>query len=210
MNRLSSTTENDTNTCMKSDSRDRLVHAASRLFARDGFRGASVRDICNLAGTNPGAVSYHFGGKRQLYRHTLRRAATRIETLTRLPEGHDDSSTPIAGVYDGARRTFEGIAADETAARLLLRDLADGGSVAVEALTTPLRAAVDRMSSALGHGEETRGSSETRQLFLEIAASLFLVAAGWPVVARVLELDDSDRRAIVEELLLGVARRHGP
>ncbi len=55
--------------------RERLLQAATRLFADTGYRGASVRDICNLAGANPGAVSYHFGGKRQLYRSVLRQAA---------------------------------------------------------------------------------------------------------------------------------------
>ena len=35
----------------------------------------AIRDICDLAGANPGAVSYHFGGKRQLYRTVLRQAA---------------------------------------------------------------------------------------------------------------------------------------
>ena len=60
---------------MKLATRERVLDAAESLFAESGFRGASVRDICNLAGVNPGAVSYHFGGKRQLYRSVLRRAA---------------------------------------------------------------------------------------------------------------------------------------
>ena len=30
--------------------RERLLRAASRLFTDSGYRGASVRDICNLCG----------------------------------------------------------------------------------------------------------------------------------------------------------------
>jgi AcrR family transcriptional regulator len=56
---------------MNLSTRQRLVEAASALFAERGYSGASVRDICNLARVNPGAVSYHFCGKRQLYRTAL-------------------------------------------------------------------------------------------------------------------------------------------
>lgn len=37
------------------------------LFARQGFAGTSVRQVCELAGANVAAVNYHFGSKRGLY-----------------------------------------------------------------------------------------------------------------------------------------------
>ena len=45
----------------------RLVESAIRLFAHHGFHGASIRRITREAGANLGAVTYHFGGKRELY-----------------------------------------------------------------------------------------------------------------------------------------------
>ena len=52
--------------------RDKLFFAAVRLFARDGFDRATVRDICREAGTaNATAVNYYFGSKAQLYRAIL-------------------------------------------------------------------------------------------------------------------------------------------
>ena len=53
--------------------RDRLLAAARLLFARDGFEGASIRDITGKAGANLGAVTYHFGCKEALYHEVLRR-----------------------------------------------------------------------------------------------------------------------------------------
>jgi AcrR family transcriptional regulator len=44
-----------------------LVTAARELFAQHGYEGTSVRAITQRAGTNLGAITYHFGSKRALY-----------------------------------------------------------------------------------------------------------------------------------------------
>jgi AcrR family transcriptional regulator len=188
--------------------RERLLQAATRLFADGGYRGASVRDICNLAGANPGAVSYHFGGKRQLYRAVLRRAAEKLADL-----GPEDTDEPLerepVSVVDALRRVLDRMRSDDAATRLLLRDLADGGTVAVESLTPPLRTAFEQLATALGHGDNPRASSEGRLLFLGLAAPLFLLTAAWPVVARALELENDQREAILTELIRRTLSAHG-
>jgi AcrR family transcriptional regulator len=52
--------------------RERLLCAAEGLFAAKGFAATSVRDITAHAGSNLGAITYHFGGKLGLYREVLR------------------------------------------------------------------------------------------------------------------------------------------
>ena len=47
--------------------RQRLLDAALEVFARDGFRGATIERICKKAGANIAAAHYHFGDKRKLY-----------------------------------------------------------------------------------------------------------------------------------------------
>jgi len=54
------------------DTRERLLHAASELFASTGFHGAKVRDIAGSAGANLAAANYHFGSKAELYLEVLR------------------------------------------------------------------------------------------------------------------------------------------
>ncbi len=193
---------------MNLSTRERLLQAATRLFADNGYRGASVRDICNLAGANPGAVSYHFGGKRQLYRAVLRRAAASLAEMG--PHASDDGSDrEPTGIADALRRVLRRVQSDDGATRLMLRDLADGGAVAVESLAPPLRSAFERLATVLGYGDNPRASGEARLLFLGLAAPLFLLTTAWPVVARALELELDQREALLAELVSRTTAAHG-
>jgi AcrR family transcriptional regulator len=47
--------------------RQDIIDAAGPLFAEKGFKATTVAEICQAAGVNQAAVSFHFGGKQQLY-----------------------------------------------------------------------------------------------------------------------------------------------
>lgn len=50
-----------------------LLRAAADRFARRGYHGTTVEAIARQAGVNKALVSYHFGGKEQLYLAVRRR-----------------------------------------------------------------------------------------------------------------------------------------
>jgi AcrR family transcriptional regulator len=47
--------------------RDKLLAAATPLFAARGFDGVSVAQVAQRAGVTKALINYHFGGKRKLY-----------------------------------------------------------------------------------------------------------------------------------------------
>src|SRR5438876_3964833 len=59
------------------DTRQHLIAAAAEVFARVGFRAATVREICQRAGANIAAINYHFGDKETLYAEALKHALQR-------------------------------------------------------------------------------------------------------------------------------------
>ena len=55
------------------ESKDRLLKAATEVFAEKGYRDATVAEICRRAESNVAAVNYHFGSKGALYATLWRR-----------------------------------------------------------------------------------------------------------------------------------------
>lgn len=63
------------------ETRNKLLYAASAVFADRGFYAATVRDICRRAGVNLALVNYHFGNKSELYTEVLRNAVKEPERM---------------------------------------------------------------------------------------------------------------------------------
>lgn len=70
----------------------RLLDAAVELFAEQGYRRTTVREIVDAAGANIAAVNYHFGGKEKLYHEAMdhaRRRSNESNELVRADHGRD-------------------------------------------------------------------------------------------------------------------------
>lgn len=179
--------------------RERLLAAAAALFADHGYRGASVRDICDRARANPGAVSYYFSGKRQLYRTVLRQAVERLAAPP--PSAAAPDQTPQQRLRALARLIGQRLAHDPVGARLLLRDLSDGGPVAVEALAPALRSAVEGVRVTLGQDDSPAATALARDTVVALGAALLSLQAAWPVLERALGLEPARREEMLDTLL---------
>src|SRR3989442_3597167 len=79
--------------------RARVLEAAARVFAREGFHGASVHEIAREAGATTGAIYSNFAGKEDLYLAVFEEhVATQIREYTeRFGGGHDVDERSRAG-----------------------------------------------------------------------------------------------------------------
>lgn len=59
---------------IQEQTRDRLLEAAGEIFAEQGYRSATIRDICRRGKANVAAVNYYFGDKQALYIAAVERA----------------------------------------------------------------------------------------------------------------------------------------
>jgi AcrR family transcriptional regulator len=78
------------------ETRQRLLEAAAKLFARRGLNDVTVREICRTGHANVAAVNYHFQDKLGLYTAVVHAAIDEIR-----------------GTSDMARHAGEGASAEE-------------------------------------------------------------------------------------------------
>jgi AcrR family transcriptional regulator len=83
------------------------MDAAEKLFARKGFYGATLRDITASAGVDLALVTYHFGGKKQLFVAVIERRGQVLneERLQRL-EAARVSAAPRAPTTEAVVDAF--------------------------------------------------------------------------------------------------------
>jgi TetR/AcrR family transcriptional regulator, regulator of cefoperazone and chloramphenicol sensitivity len=108
------------------DTKDRILHAAGRVFADKGFRDATVREICQTAGVNLAAVNYHFGDKEQLYIESVKRAhRLRMEDgpMPEWPAGVSPAQKLHDFIYAFLCRVLAGDEGDAWQSQLMMREL---------------------------------------------------------------------------------------
>lgn len=84
--------------------KEKLFFAGVKVFANKGYKGATVREICKVAGSgNMNAVNYHFGGKAELYRTILEVMFAELGNRMRAMGSTDSSADPEKRLCDVIR-----------------------------------------------------------------------------------------------------------
>ena len=110
----------------RQETREQVLAAAARVFARSGFHGTSLDAVAEEAGFSRGAVYYNFADKEELFLELLdRRCAERARDIREVfGSGGDDiaSTTEQAGI--AAREALEAMISDPEWRALYLEFLA--------------------------------------------------------------------------------------
>lgn len=135
----------------ESPTRRRLLEVGRRLFAQRGFAGTSVRALTREAGTNLGAVTYHFGGKEGLYGAVL---AACLEPLRRRLEEIGRQNLPaLDGLEAMVRGFFRHLAENPDMPRFMVQELVLGEHPHPEVVET-IRAVLGALTAVLRKGQK--------------------------------------------------------
>jgi AcrR family transcriptional regulator len=136
---------------------ENLVLAARRMFARNGYDGTSVRAITAEAGANLGAITYHFGSKRELYDRVVESVVQPL--ATRLEAAVAAEGDVLHRVELVVRSYFDYLSANPDLPQLMMQELVMA-AVPSEVLAAQLK----RVHAALtGLVEEGQAAGVIRQ-----------------------------------------------
>ena len=140
----------------------RLLAAATEEFARRGFSSARVRAIAVAARVSPAAANYYFGGKKGLYRATLKHLAARLDPLDAGQLTHAcDSPCPMHRSVVAMLNRFTGNSYAVPLAKILAHEaLTPSGHLEI-ILDDALGAEISMLTSAVG--ELSQGIDSQRQ-----------------------------------------------
>ena len=106
--------------------RERLILAASMLFAERGFGGVSVREICKAAGTGINMIHHYFGNKEGLLEEIVRQFDVRVyavplRLLEKPARSRDDLTARMELLFE---TTLEACLAERDLLMVVLREQA--------------------------------------------------------------------------------------
>lgn len=193
------------------DKHRRLLDAAIEFFARDGFEGASVREICAKARANVAAVKYYFGDKAGLYRASLDAAGEALlsdRPPPTPPAGTDPRTALRLMIRWAVEFTVAGGPRRVALTRIILRELREPTPVFEELLATrgaPMLAEVREIVLALATGSLSMPAAERLALCVIVCATQYehsielLTRLGYPPPKTAEELD------LLAEVISGMA-----
>ena len=136
----------------RQETREEVLAAASRVFARNGFHGTSLDAISDEAGFSRGAVYYNFADKEELFLELLdRRCAERARDIRAVfGTGGDDIATTAEQAQLAAREALDAMIGDPEWRALYLEFLAHAARDssfrrAFAKRTNEMRAALDEV-----------------------------------------------------------------
>lgn len=110
---------------MRQETRDKLLRAATQLFAEKGFSGARVDEIARRARANKAMIYYHFGPKEDLYQAVLLRLFSRVlEAVDRVEAEVEDPRERLSAFY---RRLAQLFGREPALPAIMTREALEGG-----------------------------------------------------------------------------------
>jgi AcrR family transcriptional regulator len=172
-----------------SPAQQKILDAASAVFAEEGFAGARVDEIARRAGVNKAMLYYHVGNKLALYTAVLTRNFDRMEgTLSEGFAAHGSARERLESIISGVCRVLRALPDHP---RIVLREFASGGANLQPEVLERMVSLLGMVRTLLSEGvrsEEFRATDPVMTHLTLVGAALVLNAAP-PLRQRVSEID---------------------
>jgi AcrR family transcriptional regulator len=157
------------------------------MFAEHGFHHASVRQICERAGTNIASVNYHFRDKTGLYTEVVRQSlrAARFDAVRAALDQNASPEEILRAVVKARLESLWGQDLEDWHFRIILHEMAKPTPALDQVVTEAIRPVYRRLreviSSILGLPAE---HEKTRLCAHSIIGQIMFYAFARPVLAR--------------------------
>jgi len=167
--------------------REKLLEAATEVFAERGYEGARVEQIADVAQVSPGLLYRHFEGKQELYEELLLLANRQL--LEHLAQAAAPNLPTDERVLRGLDSFFGFVETHRNLWRLIMKDVVEPEIAAIREDVTRRSVA---MVATLAAQEEDFGGTAPHERELEmvsviVVGSVVSLAAWWmdhPAVPR--------------------------
>ncbi|KPK58834.1 MAG: hypothetical protein AMS21_10375 [Gemmatimonas sp. SG8_38_2] len=180
-----------------------LVIAARELFSRHGFDGASVRAITARAGTNLGAITYHFGSKQALYEAVISEGIA--PSYQRMSKAVTADGPPLQRVEAVVRAFFDFLHENPDLPPLMMQLLSSARPIPPVAVQT-MRANIGLLASLIADGQSDGSirAGDPRLMALSIGAQPIWLSLARRAIQEGAEIDQDDpetRARVVDSVL---------
>ena len=168
--------------------REKLLEAAGRVFAKRGYYSATVREICRKAGANVAAVNYHFGDKLGLYTEVLEQSV-RAAQIEAIRNALDQTAPPEDILRAVIRARLRGVCRGDLPDwhfRIMVHELAQPTPALARLINKVSRPIYERMLELIGRIINLPANHEqTRLCANSVMGQILLYVLAAPLLARV-------------------------
>jgi len=178
---------------MVEDTRAKLLDAAGPVFAEQGYRAATVREISTRAGVNLALMNYHFGDKEQLYAAAVSHAASCCRDRVPMPSWSPGTS-PRVKLRDFIRMFLQRVAVDHDPAwhgQLIMREMVMPTQACEEFVRSIVQPTSELLRTILDELLPPRIPERNHQLIaMSIVGQILHYWSARPVIERLLGADE--------------------